>query len=125
MSVVIKKKGKRKYAYLAYRTGSKVTHKYLGPLADPDVATKVDKLRAEKDIPRRFHHLFWDADPKAIDLRANARYVIERVLELGDVNAFSWLQRLYPTGRIIETCATSRKVSAKSKNFWEVWLDAS
>lgn len=120
MSIIIKDK---KYAYLAYRSGSKVVHKYLGPIANPEVAKKIKELKKEKTVPEEFYYLFWDTDPKKIDLKKNARYVIEKVLEMGNFDALQWVQRIYPTKLIIETLEISRKITPKSKNFWSVWFN--
>jgi len=122
MSIVVKKVGKREYAYLAYRSGKRVVHKYLGPVSDPAVAAKRAALEEKKAVPARFSALFWDADPRDIDVKQNARYIIERVLEVGGLDAVQWIQRMYSTSLIIDTCETSRKLSAKSKNFWEIWF---
>jgi len=119
MSIIIKKK---KYAYLAYRSGKKVVHKYLGILSNPDVVRKIEELDKERRVPEKFHYLFWNTDPKRIDLKINARYVIERVLELGGLDALRWLQRNYPTRHIIETLEISRKITPKSRNFWTIWF---
>jgi len=119
MSVIIKKD---KYAYLAYRNGKKVIHKYLGLLSNPDVVRKIEELEKDRSVPENFHYLFWDTDPKRIDLKINARYVIERVLELGGLDALRWLQRNYPTRHIIETLEISRKITPKSRNFWTIWF---
>lgn len=121
MSIVIKD---NKYAYLAYRSGKKVVHKYLGLLSSPEVAGKIRELGDEKRVPEKFHYLFWDTAPDKIDLRKNARYIIERVLETGGLDALQWIQRRYPTKLIIETLETSRKISVKSKNFWRIWFNA-
>ncbi|MBZ0221164.1 MAG: hypothetical protein K8I01_12130 [Candidatus Methylomirabilis sp.] len=77
----------------------------------------------EAAVPSEFYHLFWYVDPEKVDLGKSARYVIERVLELGDLNALKWIQMLYPTGLIFETLKTSRKISHKSKNFWGIWFE--
>jgi len=98
-------------------------HKYLGPLSDPNVQKKVRLLQADKTVPARFYHLFWDTDPRKLDTHKHAHYIIERVLEYGDLAAFFWIQMLYPTRLIIETCEFSRKISAKSKNFWFLWFE--
>ncbi|MBI1912135.1 MAG: hypothetical protein HYS21_09045 [Deltaproteobacteria bacterium] len=74
-------------------------------------------------VPDEFYYLFWDTDPKRIDLKRNDRYVIERVLEVGDLKSLKWIQMIYPTGLIIETLKTSRKISHKSKNFWAIWFE--
>jgi len=125
MSVVIKKIRNRRYAYVAYRVGKKVVQKYMGPLSDPAVAAKVKKLERQTKIPNKYRNLFWDATLDQIDLKTNARYIIERVLESGDLNAFYWIQNTYPTRQIAETCQVSRKISPKAKNFWSIWLGIS
>jgi len=122
MSVVVKRVKGREYAYIAYRQGKKVVNKYIGPMQDPEVRKRVEEIRLEKNVPSKFYSLFWDTDPSKIAIKANARYVIERVLEMGGMEAFQWVQRVYPTKLIIETCETSRKISEKSRNFWRIWL---
>lgn len=122
MAILIKKISGRKYAYLAYRQGEKVVHKYLGPASNPQVMQKMRETAEEKEIPDKFSALFWDTAPSRIDLKKNSRYVIERVLEIGGLDAVQWLQRMYPTKLIIEICNTSRKISQKSKNFWMIWF---
>ena len=125
MSISIKKVGNRKYAYLAYRNGDKVVQRYLGPAHHPDVIARQLAIDDGKMIPARLYHLFWDVDAGKLNLRRHSRYVIERILELGDLDALWWAQRQYPTALIIETCHASRRLSPRSKNFWELWLEAS
>ncbi|MHB0976452.1 MAG: DUF6922 domain-containing protein [Candidatus Aquicultorales bacterium] len=60
-----------------------------------------------------------------MDLRKNAPYVIERVLEFGDLAALDWIESVYGKQRIIEVVLASRKVSEKSRNFWKVWYGLS
>ena len=122
MSVVIKKVGNNEYAYLAYRRGGKVVQKYLGAVADSKVRRMIANIEAEKSVPRRFRSLFWDTDLSKITVRNNASYIIERVLELGGLGAVRWIQKMYPTRQIVETCESSRKISDKSKNFWRIWF---
>jgi len=122
MAILIKKIGSKKYAYRAYRQGGKVVHKYLGPASDMQVMQKVQEFAAEKKIPDKFFSLFWDAETSSIGIKKNARYIIERVLEMGSMDAVQWIQRTYPTRLIIEVCESSRKISQKSKNFWRIWF---
>lgn len=125
MSIVIKTVGKHRYAYHSYRDGGRVVHRYLGNAADDRVKESIKKMKKPARVDPRFHYLFWDTNPAGINLRGNARYIIERVLEIGDLSAFRWIQRIYPTGLILETCNTSRKVSEKSRVFWNIWLGES
>lgn len=124
MSVVIKRIGGGKYAYMAYRQGKRVVQKYLGSLRDPAVSGMLTELKTMRRIPRPFFPLFWDVDPSKVDLKKHARYVIARILELGGFDAVLWLQRIYPVSVIMETCEVSREISPRSKNFWRVWFEA-
>ena len=39
--------------------------------------------------------LFWDTDPKKIDKEKNARYIIERILDLGNDKEVKWMWDYY------------------------------
>ena len=121
MGILIKKIGNKEYAYFTYRQGSKVIHKYLGSASKAATDSKIAGLKSEKGIPEKHHIFFWDTDPANINLKVNARYVIERILEIGDMGAFLWLQKIYSGQTILKTLEMSRKISPKSKNFWEIW----
>ena len=67
--------------------------------------------------------LFWDTDPKKIDLQKNARYVIERVLEFGRPSETGWLFKTYPKDQIKQVMDLPRsQVSNKSKALWTLLL---
>ena len=122
MGIITKTIGKRKYSYLAIREGKKVVHKYLGPSDDPKISHMASMEKETSYIPERFHFLFWDTTPGNINTRHNAQYIIERILEVGDVDALEWMQRVYPVQRIIHVLHVSRAVSEKSRNFWTLWF---
>ncbi len=124
MGVITKKIGKNEYAYLAVREGGKVVHKYLGSVNDPRVTTILTRKSEITAVPERFRSLFWDTSLSNIHIKRNARYVIERVLESGDMEALQWLQRVYPVQTIIDVLNVSRNISKKSKNFWTIWFGA-
>ena len=73
-------------------------------------------------VPEDLSSLFWDTNWRQIHLRRHARYVIERVLELGWLDAVSWLQRVYPVQTIIDVLTVSKVITAKSRNFWKLWF---
>jgi hypothetical protein len=122
MSVITRKIGNGQYAYLAYREGNKVVNKYLGPVTNPDVVAKLRQLKDMATVPEHFRSLFWDTAIERIKIKRNARYVIERVLEYGDLDAVYWLQRVFPTQRILDVLEQSRQITLKSRNFWEAWF---
>jgi hypothetical protein len=123
MAIITKKIGGNLYAYHAWREGKKVIHKYLGSANDPDIKRIIEENKAVLSIPERLWYLFWDVDPDKVHLKENARYIIERVLELGDLGAVKWLQRVYTTQQIMDVMRMSRKITDRSRNFWELWFD--
>jgi len=123
MSIITKKIGKREYAYLVFREGKKVIQKYLGPASDPKVLKLMEGKRDVIMIPERLWPLFWDVNPAEIHVRRNARYIIERILELGDLTAVHWLHMIYPMGKIIDVLSMSRNLTEKAGNFWRIWFE--
>ncbi|MBM4135307.1 MAG: hypothetical protein FJ241_00565 [Nitrospira sp.] len=125
MSVVIKAIGKSKYAYLVVREGEKVVHKYLGPAHKQQVVKIMSDKKEISVIPERLRSLFWDTSLTKIHMKRNARYIIERVLEFGDVDALKWLQKVYPDHTIIDVLYLSKAITEKSRNFWLIWFEGS
>lgn len=122
MNLITKKISDREYAYLAFREGEKIVHKYLGPVNNPKVAQLIRDKQEVSMIPERLKYLFWDTSLNKIHMKQNARYIIERVLEFGDLYALEWLQRVYPTRTIIDVIFLSRNITEKSRNFSMLWF---
>jgi len=71
-------------------------------------------------LPNSLTKFFWDAPLRTIDRAANKRYVISRLLELGDEAAVRWLEETYSPDELRQTIATSRSLSSKSRNYWSL-----
>ena len=63
---------------------------------------------------------FWDVNPVDLDITTHKRYIIERILDMGDDAAVSWLRQTFSENDIEEVISTSRRLSAKSKHFWQL-----
>lgn len=63
---------------------------------------------------------FWDTDVEALDIRRHRRYIIERILELGDEQAVGWMKKNFSADDIRERVRNSRRLSARSRNFWQL-----
>ena len=72
-------------------------------------------------IPAEIRPLFWDVDPEGLDLDLNADFVISRILEWTTPPALEWLEKRYAAQQIIAVNKASRKVSERSRNFWNLW----
>ena len=62
--------------------------------------------------------LFWDTDPKTIDLQKNAQYIIERILDFGNDNEVRWLWNFYDKPLLKEVIEKSRSIRMETKNLW-------
>ena len=62
-------------------------------------------------------YLFWDADKNTIDLEANASYVVQRVLELGQFSDWKLLVRRYGIPRISAVAQNLRTLDPKALSF--------
>jgi hypothetical protein len=78
-------------------------------------------MEKTKKITRQLRQsLFWDVDPKDIDLKRHAQYVIERVLDFGNDDEVRWLWQTYSKRKIRNVVNTSRVLHAKSKALWSL-----
>jgi len=60
---------------------------------------------------------FWDAEIGSIDLTANARYVIERVLTRGTLEDFYLLVDIYTQDQIRNALRKSKELDPKTVHF--------
>jgi len=64
-------------------------------------------------------NLFWDTDTNTIDPVKHKRYVIERILKLGDFEDYHWMRSQYSEDEIKNVILQERSdLSPKSINFW-------
>lgn len=75
--------------------------------------------RLQNEGLKRF---FWDVDFEALDSGKDQRFIVERLLELGDEEATRWLFSVYDKGDVAEILKSSIKISPKSGNYWGLVL---
>ncbi len=74
-----------------------------------------------QQIPKFIRQYLWDIDQIKLNKNKHAQFIIERVLEYGDRQTFSWLQENYKTAQIIQVLRTSKRISAKTGNFFALF----
>lgn len=79
---------------------------------------KTKQGKKKKLIPFR-QSLFWDVDPKTIDPKKHARYIIERMLELGTDSEVRWMWSYYPHELIRDVVEHRRGIRAMVKPLWK------
>ena len=55
------------------------------------------------NIPSKIKSLLWDIDISTIDLDKHYKFIIERVIEYGDIEEVKWMQSTFSKDQIIET----------------------
>ncbi len=77
---------------------------------------------ADKPIPDRvpdiFKRFFWDVQFETLSPKEKPYYVINRLLDKGDLEAARWVIRTFPKDMIIHTFKTMRDFSPKNGWFW-------
>ena len=63
--------------------------------------------------------LFWDTDPARIDPQKHARYIIERIMDFGDVEEVKWMWKQYPKQILRSVVQKSRVLHKSSKTLWQ------
>jgi hypothetical protein len=75
----------------------------------------------ETPIPEGLHRLFWDVDPRGIELPRHADYVIERVMLRGDWGAMVWLRRTFPREVLADFLQRKAdRLPARERAYWHL-----
>lgn len=73
-------------------------------------------------VPASLHQFFWDVDAKKLNPRTHQRYVINRLLDKGNLEAARWVLKNFPKENIIDTFKTYRDFSPWNGAFWAHYL---
>jgi hypothetical protein len=68
-------------------------------------------------------HLFWDVDSEKVDLEQSKRWLVERVLEYGNLNDWKRLKTIYGHDEIKKVVVTIRSMDEVTLSFLCVLLD--
>ena len=64
--------------------------------------------------------LFWDTDPKKLDMQKHAKYIIERIMDFGNEDEARWMRRYYPKSLLADVVRKSRVLGASSRTLWTI-----
>lgn len=76
-----------------------------------------------KKLPASLYFFFWDIVAKKLDPSKHPHYVINRLLDKGNLEAVRWVRRNFPEDLIIETIKKMRDFSPKTVIFWSRLLN--
>lgn len=73
-----------------------------------------------KAFPQSIKTLLWDTNIQRISLDVHKQFIIERVLEFGDIQDMKWLLTKYSEKEVIEVLKKSKRISAKTGNYYSL-----
>lgn len=73
-----------------------------------------------RSLPLFLKKYFWDVDFSKLDKKTYTSFIIERILEEGDEKAVNWLKKSYALALLRKTLASSRRISQRSANYWQL-----
>lgn len=76
---------------------------------------------AKKKIPLEFKKYFWDVDFEKLDPDKKPYFIIQRMLDMGDVEAVRWISKNFDSKEIKYTLTNLRGYSLKSASFWATY----
>lgn len=66
--------------------------------------------------------LFWDVNPKKIDTKKNAQYIVERVADFGNDKEARWVLDFYNKRLLKKIISSSRCLRPETKILWMLLL---
>lgn len=76
-------------------------------------------MKSKENLKHKLNKkLFWDTKYNDVDLNNNANFVIERVLNFGDLNDFLVIKKIYGIDKIRKVASYSTFQDNKTSNFW-------
>lgn len=75
-------------------------------------------MKTRNTIPRKFWSYFWDVDVAKIDASKSSLFIIQRLIDKGNIEAARWVRKTYSADDIIFTLRNFRDYSLKNANFW-------
>ena len=83
-----------------------------------------ERSRARGTLPRALREFFWDCDFECLRWGTDRDFVIERLLERGDLRAMRWLRKRVSDGelRVWIESRGGRGLSPRRLRYWELVL---
>ncbi len=86
-----------------------------------DSSLLFDKENVILNITMTFRQsLFWDTNPEKIDPKTHAKYIIERIMDLGNDDEVRWMWQEYPHTLLAEVADNSRVLHTSTRTLWKL-----
>lgn len=82
----------------------------------------LSKNKYPHSIPEEFKKYFWDVSLDELSFEKHLRFITERFLNYGDLQAIKWIFSCTTKESIKSIVKTSRNLNVKTKNYWQIML---
>ena len=69
-------------------------------------------------LPEFLKPYFWDVDFSRLDSAKNSEYIINRLLDKGNLKAAKWVEATYPIELVRKVLTTQKDFSLRNASFW-------
>lgn len=76
-----------------------------------------------KRLPKFLKQYFWDVNFDDLNFEKSRTFMLECILERGNMKAVKWLFKYYSKKDIKKLILTSENLSPKTANFWALYLN--
>lgn len=66
-------------------------------------------------------HLFWDVNLSELNPVKHKKFIVERILNLGDIDDFNWALKQYGQNEL-KLAVNLKRLNNKSRNFWRLYF---
>ncbi len=77
-----------------------------------------------ESLPEALRPYFWDVEFDRLSLATHERFIAERLMEKITPETFQWLLAHARCDLLRDIAATSRRLPARDRNFWRLYLAA-
>ncbi|MEK7592893.1 MAG: hypothetical protein AAB508_05915 [Patescibacteria group bacterium] len=85
----------------------------------------MDTTKLPTRIPKELEHFFWDVKAEEVNPSKHPHYVINRLLDKGDINAARWVIRSFSRKTIVYSLKHGAPMLAINASFWRNYLGIS
>jgi hypothetical protein len=78
--------------------------------------------KAPSKLPRFLFKYFWDVDAGKINPQKQSVYVLERLMDKGDLKALKWVLKYFSKKDLRRVFLNSRNISKFSRPLWALFL---
>jgi hypothetical protein len=83
----------------------------------------MSRINSKGPLPKDIAKYFWDCDFESLNMHDFSRFIVERLLNMGNSDSIRWLLAHIEKSALKEIVKTSRNLNRKTRNYWTLILE--